>query len=214
MLGCENAVEFYRTSAVEYLLAETRMGGSGHLKIRVAVVGDARAIAEVQVRAWQEAYREILPAHVLHALSVEARASTWAERIAAGSSILVVEEDGAIAGWTFFGACRDADAIPGEGEVYAIYVAPDRWSRGVGTVLWHEASGILRAGGCQIVSLWVFEANDRARRFYEHLGFTAEPGARKLYVRDGATAPEIRYRRAIAGASANPPLQPTGSAGS
>ena len=147
------------------------MGGSGHLKIRVAVVGDARAIAEVQVRAWQEAYREILPAHVLHALSVGARASTWAEH--RGGVLDLGGRRGCSNRWLdVLRDCRDADAIPGEGEVYAIYVAPDRWSRGVGTVLWHEASGILRAGGCQIVSLWVFEANDRGTRFYEHLGFT------------------------------------------
>ena len=116
-------------------------------------------------------------------------------------------------GWIFFGPSRDRDAVPGEGEIYAIYVAPDRWSRGIGRGLWEEARRVFRAGCYRVVSLWVFQANVRARRFYERLGFAEEPGARKLFERDGATAPEVRYRQAIEGASVDTPLKRTDSGG-
>lgn len=76
----------------------------------MAASGDSRAIAEIHVRAWQGAYHGILPPHVLGALSVEARASTWAARISEGASILVAEDEGsAIVGWASFGLSRDED---------------------------------------------------------------------------------------------------------
>jgi RimJ/RimL family protein N-acetyltransferase len=44
----------------------------------------------------------------------------------------------------------------------------------------------------------VLEANPRARRFYERAGWRPD-GARKHYERWGVTAPEIRYRKRLAG---------------
>lgn len=78
-----------------------------------------------------------------------------------------------------------------------MYVAPERWSRGVGTVLATTAIHLLSEQGCRGVTLWVLEANERARCFYKRLGFAMEPGTRRLFERDGATAPLIRYRRAV-----------------
>jgi ribosomal protein S18 acetylase RimI-like enzyme len=167
------------------------------MNIRAAEAGDAGPIARVHVRAWQLAYRDILPARVLDALSVERRELAWSERIAANVAILVADRAGSVAGWISFGPNRDADARSGDGEVYGLYVDPDSWSQGIGTALWKGASRDLGARGYRVAKLWVLEANDRARRFYERRGFTPEPGMRKLYERDGATAPEIRYGKPL-----------------
>lgn len=167
------------------------------MNIRAAAARDAGPIARVHVRAWQLAYRDILPAHVLDALSVERRELAWSERIAASAAILVADRTGAVVGWISFGPSRDSDATPSDGEVYGLYVDPDSWSEGVGTALWKGAGRDLFSSGYCVVKLWVLEANDRARRFYERLGFKPEYGMRKLYERDGATAPEIRYCRTL-----------------
>jgi ribosomal protein S18 acetylase RimI-like enzyme len=102
--------------------------------------------------------------------------------------------DGAIVGWVAYGTCRDPDrAGPRYGEIFACYVHPDWWRKGTGRLLMgHAIDGLVRSGRDDI-SLWVLEANDRARRFYEALGF-APDGTRKL-VNFGVPVPEVRYRR-------------------
>lgn len=51
--------------------------------------------------------------------------------------------------------------------VHSLYVAPERAGRGVGTLLLDLAKSV-RPGG---LGLWVFETNERARRFYDRHGF-------------------------------------------
>jgi RimJ/RimL family protein N-acetyltransferase len=54
----------------------------------------------------------------------------------------------------------------------------------------------VRARGARDITLWVFEANTRARRFYERAGFALD-GGRKPVERGGASLNELRYRRAL-----------------
>lgn len=56
-------------------------------------------------------------------------------------------------------------------------------------------AGLEQAGFSQ-VTLWVLDANERARRFYQRFGFT-DDGTRKDAVLGGATLVEIRYRLAF-----------------
>ena len=59
----------------------------------------------------------------------------------------------------------------------------------------HAVEELVQAGRDD-VSLWVLEANDRARRFYATVGFGPD-GARML--RDfGVPVAEVRYRRSAA----------------
>jgi hypothetical protein len=41
--------------------------------------------------------------------------------------------------------------------------------------------------------LWVLDGNERARRFYESVGFTLETGPTKMFERDGVSIAEVRY---------------------
>jgi ribosomal protein S18 acetylase RimI-like enzyme len=68
------------------------------------------------------------------------------------------------------------------------------WGKGVGHAMMEFALAELRRQGYHEVVLWVFEANDRARKFYERHGFTID-GA----VKDSGFAgtQEVRYRRTI-----------------
>ena len=58
----------------------------------------------------------------------------------------------------------------GEGEVDALYVAPEHQCRGVGRRLLSASFERLRAAGVENARVVVLAANAPARQFYEHMG--------------------------------------------
>lgn len=84
------------------------------LQIEPATSADCRAVAEVHVESWRQAYRSILPAAHLASLSVEEREALWRRVVEQRpSQLLVARTEGrAIVGFIAFGASRDADAPP------------------------------------------------------------------------------------------------------
>jgi ribosomal protein S18 acetylase RimI-like enzyme len=168
------------------------------VEIRRATFEDAGGIASVHVRAWQVAYREIIPEEFLRSLSIERRTEIWRENLRnPDAETRVAEEAGRVVGWASTGASRDPDAEPETGELWAIYVDPDAWGTGVGRALWQEAEAALRRAGFRSVTLWVLEENGRARRFYEALGFRVDPGHEQMLERGGTSLREIRLRREL-----------------
>jgi GNAT superfamily N-acetyltransferase len=90
-------------------------------------------VARVHVETWKAAYVGIVPAEVLSGLTVESREAIWRESISRGSPELVVaKENDQVVGFISFGACRDAGVPRSVAEIWALYVLPDQWSRGVG----------------------------------------------------------------------------------
>ncbi|WP_374759956.1 GNAT family N-acetyltransferase [Acidithiobacillus thiooxidans] len=57
----------------------------------------------------------------------------WKNDIKARQTELFVAKDGGtILGWVSIGACREKDAPSSQAELWATYVAPDNWFKGVG----------------------------------------------------------------------------------
>ena len=110
-------------------------------------------------------------------------------------SMLMVEDDGRLLGFSACGESRDVDADPSVGEVRSFFVAAGRWRQGVGRTLMAAVLRSLRERGCTEATVWSFAANDRANAFYERAGFTRD-GAEK---REEAWADllEVRYRRSL-----------------
>lgn len=52
-----------------------------------------------------------------------------------------------------------------------LYTHPNAWGRGVGSRLHDDGVELIRGFGSSRCSLWVLEANERARSFYEHRGW-------------------------------------------
>jgi GNAT superfamily N-acetyltransferase len=161
--------------------------------IREARREDAEAIAVVHVRGWQAAYRAVFPQEALAALSVEERAQVWRGQIASGGTVIVVEDD-IVQGFAAVGPSQDEER-EGFGELYAIYVEPSLWRRGLGRELSSAAEEALRRGGFREAILWVLADNPRARRFYEASGWRQD-GMRTVEVL-GAEVPELRYRKVL-----------------
>ena len=58
-----------------------------------------------------------------------------------------------------------------DGEIWAVYLLEEFRSRGYGKELLEFAIGEFKCIGHKRITLWVFEKNNRARRFYEKNGF-------------------------------------------
>jgi GNAT superfamily N-acetyltransferase len=169
--------------------------------VRAAQPADAAGIARVHVAAWQKGYAGLLPASFLGGLSVAERTTRWQGILSVPADqrarTLVAERDGAVAGFASVGPSRDDDARPATGELWAIYVDPVQWASGVGHVLHLAAVDTMRSGGATSATLWVLQGNERATRFYERHGWTAE-GASKTDWRGDVRLDELRYRLPLA----------------
>jgi len=158
------------------------------IDVRPAEPTDARAIAEVHVQAWREAYSHLLPAENLARLSIDQRELRWRENLAAAEFTTFVASDGDdIVGFASSGASRDEDA-PRDLELAAIYVLASHYGSGAGQRLLDIALGGAPA------SLWVADDNPRARAFYARNGF-APDGTTKTGQLTGIEVLEARLVR-------------------
>jgi ribosomal protein S18 acetylase RimI-like enzyme len=92
---------------------------------------------------------------------------------ATAQTVLAESSGGSVLGWVRFGDDPD-DAR--NGHIYSLYVRPSAGGRGVGRRLLEH--GIAACGEGRAVTLWVFEANARARRLYTAAGFAPDGGRR------------------------------------
>jgi GNAT superfamily N-acetyltransferase len=134
--------------------------------LRDANPDDALAIARVHVRAWQVAYRGLIDDEYLERLRPEDRAEVYrlGDPDPTAPEILLAEAGGEIWGFASSGPSRDADAA-GAGELYALYVDPERWRTGTGRLLLAAVTERFRAAGFERAVLWVLRGNETAERF-------------------------------------------------
>jgi GNAT superfamily N-acetyltransferase len=190
------------------------------VEIRTASTADAAQIAAVMRDSWFAAYDGIIaPAIIDRATAPDGgvrirqsfRTRPWQRMIAAVSRQPGQTQGDAaasgIVGYASFGPERDVLDMPwpypltsaGSGgevaELYALYVHPAWWSTGTGRALMDQVLAKVCATGYRCITLWVLEANARARRFYQRAGFTPDGARHVLDDLGGVT--EIRYRRAL-----------------
>jgi GNAT superfamily N-acetyltransferase len=175
---------------------------NGAVIIRVAVPGDAAAIAEIHVRSWQVAYQGLLAHGFLQSLDPTERAERWRESIThqsppADVTVVLADQDRLI-GFTRVCPTRDDDDERTDrvGEVVSIYLRPDTWGQGLGRRLMAQALDMLRRAGNTSATLWVLNGNNRAIRFYEANGWSADGTSKQAIIGEVAVR-EIRYRIAL-----------------
>jgi ribosomal protein S18 acetylase RimI-like enzyme len=160
------------------------------ITIRPARPGDARGIAGLDVETWRTTYAGVLPADYLVGLSERRREAGWRGvilreprdvRVAAGPT-------GTILG---FGSCGPNRGERGyAGEVFTLYVAPDRQNQGIGRRLLIALFRRLVATGRRSAILWVLRDNP-ARFCYERLG--ARQISQRQFTVGGAAVEAIAY---------------------
>lgn len=166
-------------------------------QVRLALPTDADAIASIHVRAWQAAFRGLVPDSLLDHLAVEHRALAWRGLLLrAEATTWVVERGGRVLGFASAAAVGDP-ALGGAGELKALYVEPAELGTGLGHALLERALDGLRAAGHRSAVLWVLPGNERAIAFYERAGF--ERDGREQEIRaEHARLPVVGLRRELA----------------
>ena len=164
------------------------------LLIRPAQAGDETAVAGVHVSSWQVGYRGLLPDAYLDALKPEDRARryTFGGPDPLKPATLVALVDGVIRGF----ATTLITAGSCQGELAALYVDPEHWGCGIGTLLLTEARVRLAARGYSSTVLWMLAGNTRAQHFYERHGWQADGVTRSQEIW-GIAVQESRYTRRL-----------------
>ena len=170
----------------------------GPVRVRDATPDDTDAIVAVTAAGWRTAYRGIVALDRLADLPL----ARWRHEVHVGlrrpvedAFSYVAEIDDAFAGYCFVAApSRQRELGPSVAELVAIYVEPDRWSRGAGTALMRAAMDRLAQLPYDEVFLWTFKENRPAITFYERRGWRRD-GDEKVHPRSEAVA--VRLRRPI-----------------
>jgi GNAT superfamily N-acetyltransferase len=154
-----------------------------------------RAMVDVQLAAWREGFVPILPPE-FRLPDAESFAPRLADALRGHGVHSTLAFDGErLVGWVTYGANRDHDVGPDDGELRSIFVHPGAWSGGVGSALLEHALRGLAEEGYRTATLWSFADNDRANRFYESHRFERDGGEQRREFSAGAL--EVRYRRAL-----------------
>ncbi|WP_328224326.1 GNAT family N-acetyltransferase [Streptomyces sp. NBC_00104] len=169
------------------------------LLIREMTPADCRPVAEIRVGGWRTAYAGLVPRSYLDAMDVDEDAEKRRVMLSKADNPVVnviAERAGQVIGWAAYGPYRDGEVRTADAELYAIYIRPGHFGTGVGTALLRASAERCAAAGHGRMLLWVLKGNTRARRFYEHHGFTAD-GAEEPFEAHGVEVPEVRYVREL-----------------
>lgn len=141
--------------------------------------------------SWQAVYAGLMPGDFLARLSAESRAASWGRRIGGNvGRVLVAEDEGTVAGFAAYGL--------DEGQLYALYLLPRYWGRGLGRSLHDRVVEDLAASGRGSAVLWVLSTNERAKAFYVRQGWVPDGVTQTETVDEGrVTLEEMRFRRPL-----------------
>ncbi len=156
----------------------------------------APVLARLQLRASIAGYGHIFPP--------EAPPPTHEELVAlwehwlgpdwdVGRRAFVAQADNEVVGVVLGGP----DPVEPElGHLARLYVEPDRWGQGIGRGLYRAAMDHMRGAGYPAATLWVLERNDKARAWYERLGWTVTDVRKPVY--EPAGIDDVQYRITLA----------------
>ncbi|WP_062260864.1 GNAT family N-acetyltransferase [Endozoicomonas arenosclerae] len=111
------------------------------LKVRNGLAADVQKVSEIHIKAWQSAYRGLLPDQMLDQLSLDRRINGWKMILDKNQGQLsVLEAAETLVGFVHIQAARDKElAAEKVGEITSIYLEPDCIGLGYGKALLNHA---------------------------------------------------------------------------
>jgi Acetyltransferases len=166
-----------------------------NITVRPAQPADAPEISRIYAASWRSAYRGMVPQKYLDEL--KDKNNHWTEKFRRDLRQGTLHAEMLFKGETpvgcaAYGKSRD-DRLPDWGEIVSIYLHPDFYRHGYGTVLFHATVEKLKAQGYPGCFLWVLDKNLSAQSFYEKNGFVRTQDICHSEIL-GEQLTEIRYR--------------------
>ena len=138
----------------------------GNIIIRDALKKDIAIIYALAHAVWPETYSAILSeAQLKYMLEMIYSESSLQKQFEEGHNFLIVEENKTPVAFADYSLLKD--------DVYKlnkIYVLPDQQGKSIGKLLLHHVIDLVKAKGAKTLLLNV-NRNNKAKEFYEHLGF-------------------------------------------
>ncbi len=143
------------------------------MHVRVALRADEAAILPLTDRL---ADFPLPPGRTAREIAVADHIMLRAQLAAPAADVifLVAEDAGAVVGTVFANTRQDYFTGAPHAYVEVLAVAEAAAGRGVARLLMGTVEGWALSRGCGKIELSVFAANERARGFYEHLGYQPE----------------------------------------
>ena len=151
---------------------ERNWGRMDKISIRKAEPGDEKILAHIQTESWKAAFTDILsPEELERCTNLEKAEQMYHSVLRREGCNMAIEfaenQPHCIAAWGK-NRCDLGDAV---GELICIHSLQNNWAKGYGSAMMEYVLAQLQQEGYKSVILWVFEANTRARKFYEKHGF-------------------------------------------
>src|SRR5580658_860104 len=150
---------------------ESQDGGLAMVQVRRAGPDEWATYRNVRLAALSDT-PEAFYSTLERELSLDEQA--WRQRLGSADTFLAWRDGrpvGTATGLPY--SQTDTHGFTGALHLVAMWVSPQARRLGVGALLVKAVTDQARQAGAPSVVLWVFEANERARAFYERMGFRA-----------------------------------------
>jgi len=146
-------------------------GTAPMIHIRLALPADAPDMAEIHMRSWEAAYKDIIPADYIREKNAT-RPALWESLITEDNMIYhIIEKDGQPVGLLCIAPPQEDDLDESFHELQGLYLHPDYYRQGIGTLAMAFAYENARASAKTNMIVWALAENIDALRFYEACGF-------------------------------------------
>lgn len=172
--------------------------------VRLALPGEAAAIAQIQRRVWLDQLGPERAQPMLDTISEEQATEAWHAAIArppqARCRVLVAVESDRLTGFATTRPSDDPDAdLAGDGLIDEFGIDPAARNRGHGSRMLNAVVDTLRADGFTRATLWILTTQDDFRGFLTAAGWAPDGGHREIGTDDEAVRiKQIRLHAAIA----------------
>ena len=165
------------------------------ITIRLAIPADTLDMAEVLMRSWEIAYRDIIPADFIR--EKNATRPELYKRVITNENTTdyVIQYNEKTIGIMKIAPPDYGDISDNYYDLHALYLHPDYFNQGIGTQAMDFAFDKARSLNKAVIVLWVLEDNANAIKFYKKCGFTANGEQREFNYGKPLTA--IRMRKEL-----------------